>query len=1225
MKAAPFSVDDFSGGITDNYLAGDPKAAMTMDNWTITSNRKIRSRDGSVMYEATASNSRLPAGEVRVSSLINHDLDTVLYVRNARRLYYVTANTYTQAATPASYDVFDSNTSNTDWVNHGTWRGHTFAVASSFSRPVKVYNDSVAGQKFYAAGLDPFLGSTGYDSGLPSNAMVTLANDIQDQMVDHFADTAAHTGGADTAANAKITLSNLANGCTLAAMIAQITEIQNAYRTHLSDAVKPTGTRSYHSNSLGAFAGVPNLSLTQLTPPTTLLQCAQILNELKKFYNWHVASFLGHPIATVASNLVTAASLTGVDPAPTAARNIDRLVNLVNSLKTNFNAHIDSDLTHAALSNSSGSFGGDTHTFLPAAVATGTEIITCTAHGMTNGTPCYFYSSGGLPAPLVVATKYYARSVTTNTFKLSSTLEGAIIDLTTQGTGTHSVVAARDYNAYVNAAGASSDIDSVFLLAAHLIAAYRYHNHDLMQDMYEFVDIETGYGGSTSFNLKLYQGYADSFKLEVGMFVGQPVTFPENVFPHSTQLTVISGAELTTNRPHTGAGTGVADYFATYKISNRKYHQPLWDGSKEDFRLTEAFSVQEMYADPDKLLASILDLATKFNTHQADDDAHAIGDLTPIFDEAMDITVYSYLYSFLYRRQYVDSVGRTFLDRGYALEKRVWQTLPVQDAPIIFTGITSATAGTSNSPTHIDTANTFTEVYRTITNGTQFYLTGAVPYSASSSTYPDTLSDEDLQNQEPIYYSGGIVQNEAPPGAKAFHLLDGTGFYGYVKLGAITYASRLMQSIPGNPGAVPADFYTDLEGELCFISSVANRVIVATESKTYRIEGQFDSLGQGGMVAEPIHSTVGSVCPQSAVQAEEHVIFFGTDGIYATDGYKMLKLNEHLPATYKTLVSAAARRRDLQGVYDKTERRVYWSVQRSDASGDLDTILVLDLQFGLTSRSTFYTWSGGTDFRPTCLSMFDGVLHRGDTRGYVYKQSTTTLTDLVWETGGTAPSGWKTRPVTYDYVSVAADFGNAKVRKYIASMELFAKNNGYLSLQLKSINDDQGVSASRSLKVIRYRSQYTGVIREERMMPAGGLRCSYKQIQVTNATVNITNSTVLGTVTVDRTLHTVTLDVGANDWPTYARSLEIAFAFKNLGAGNVADAYTTWYPISAKTGDVLTITDATPTAPNGAALAFLIRGVTQDERAEIQSFNVNATFIGGDIQNAYKAAETGSN
>lgn len=66
-----------------------------------------------------------------------------------------------------------------------------------------------------------------------------------------------------------------------------------------------------------------------------------------------------------------------------------------------------------------------------------TDVITKTAHGLTNGTYARVSNIGGLlPAPLDAGTDYYVRDVTTDTFKLALTAGGSAINITTNGTGT---------------------------------------------------------------------------------------------------------------------------------------------------------------------------------------------------------------------------------------------------------------------------------------------------------------------------------------------------------------------------------------------------------------------------------------------------------------------------------------------------------------------------------------------------------------------------------------------------------------------------------------------------------------------------------------------------------------------------------------------------------------------------------------------------------------------
>ena len=67
------------------------------------------------------------------------------------------------------------------------------------------------------------------------------------------------------------------------------------------------------------------------------------------------------------------------------------------------------------------------------------DVCTSTAHGFANGAGVMVSSAGVLPAPLLPEVQYFIRDVTTDTFKLAATSGGAAVDVTTAGTGVHSV------------------------------------------------------------------------------------------------------------------------------------------------------------------------------------------------------------------------------------------------------------------------------------------------------------------------------------------------------------------------------------------------------------------------------------------------------------------------------------------------------------------------------------------------------------------------------------------------------------------------------------------------------------------------------------------------------------------------------------------------------------------------------------------------------------------
>lgn len=93
--------------------------------------------------------------------------------------------------------------------------------------------------------------------------------------------------------------------------------------------------------------------------------------------------------------------------------------------------------------------------FASTAVNTTTNVITSTAHGYATGMAFTLTTSGGLPAPLALATTYYIIRVDADSFKVATSYANAIaltaIDITTQGSGNDTV--------HVNAAQGSVTVN----------------------------------------------------------------------------------------------------------------------------------------------------------------------------------------------------------------------------------------------------------------------------------------------------------------------------------------------------------------------------------------------------------------------------------------------------------------------------------------------------------------------------------------------------------------------------------------------------------------------------------------------------------------------------------------------------------------------------------------------------------------------------------------------
>lgn len=324
----------------------------------------------------------------------------------------------------------------------------------------------------------------------------------------------------------------------------------------------------------------------------------------------------------------------------------------------------------------------------------------------------------------------------------------------------------------------------------------------------------------------------------------------------------------------------------------------------------------------------------------------------------------NYIYALV--RYYSYTVGSvTYVDRSTPTLKE-------------FTNIGTATAGSSPSITvgsipvlsnatgeHYDTTTIKVEVYRTTNNGTVLYKVGEVTNGTTS--LADTTSDNALVDNEPLYTVSGEVENDRPPKCKYVHGTSDFVYYAHGYEVSTTGADgdflpqRLWQSKRGDPDSVPASFYTDMEQPIVGVSSARSVPIVFCENSIYRIDGAFDNLGRGGMIAKKISDSVGAAGHLSLVQTLEGVFFAGTDGFYFTDGYKVVPLSDRFRTTYASLVDTEQKRKRIYGQLNLREQRVYWATfsdkgEAAFEAGDDDNsrMFVLDMR-----QKAFQTHSSG--------------------------------------------------------------------------------------------------------------------------------------------------------------------------------------------------------------------------------------------------------------------------
>lgn len=439
--------------------------------------------------------------------------------------------------------------------------------------------------------------------------------------------------------------------------------------------------------------------------------------------------------------------------------------------------------------------------------------------------------------------------------------------------------------------------------------------------------------------------------------------------------------------------------------------------------------------------------------------------------------------------------------------------------------------------TSYDVTNIKIEIYRTVNAGQVAYLVTTLsnPVGSGTTSYVDdhtVNTDTLIQTHVTLDQSTGIRGYDPPPRAKFLHIMNGRGYYAFTQdpVTQEEFPTRVYQSIQDDIDSVPIDFFVEVRDRIRGISSFGDRVLVFGNAKVYRIDGYFDEVGRNGPIYEEISKVTGCVSQNSIVQTDVGVFFAGTSGFFFTDGYKVLKISDDFNERYKEIVSDPANTELISGTYDAVNLRVYWALPSDSGTGENDTIYVLDLRQGISQNSTFTTWTNGAYFKPTALTVFNKQLIRCDARGYVFKHDDTISNDPRIDT--TKPFvEWGNAAIIWKIRSVHMDFGLPQVRKWTSRILLTFRNLSSLSVQVFSIVDDDAIE--RPLKEIRFRSlltwgdpdpiwgdnsliwNQTGLAEQWARFPANKLRCSYKQILLTNAYTIVYNSDSVGLTNID--------------------------------------------------------------------------------------------------------------
>lgn len=283
MEMSAFTIDDFTGGITDNYVDAASNKYQVADNFFVTQNKKLLVRWGSSIFDSTH-HTVLASGNPRIGGLINYDSDNVLFVQIAQNIYY-NPSSWQSLLGPSSNACFNTAAS-TNYMSYAEWAKHLFLVNDAYSYPSKIWKDDAGVVKLRTAGLP----------SLDLFAAINLANNIKAKYNQHRTDVTANRHPTDDDTN----VVSAANASDLTTLITLVTELLVDFDAHATDASLGAGW-AFH----GATATTNERPLNT-TAPRTLTECLARLDDLRTHYIAHEADAAPHTaIGTQVADQIT--------------------------------------------------------------------------------------------------------------------------------------------------------------------------------------------------------------------------------------------------------------------------------------------------------------------------------------------------------------------------------------------------------------------------------------------------------------------------------------------------------------------------------------------------------------------------------------------------------------------------------------------------------------------------------------------------------------------------------------------------------------------------------------------------------------------------------------------------------------------------------------------------------------------------------------------------------
>lgn len=1270
QSATPLAIDDFSGGITENYLQGDPRRSRYFDNFYLTVDKSLQMRNGIIPYDFVNYVFPNSTGQ-RISGLYFWMTEKIFFGQTGKKIF-----------------VMDPNT--TSWIEMSGLNGvdalsggdaHSQTSYAEFQRQVYLTNDGIDGNgslptKIYqdvnnlwrakTVGLPRAWVPGTYTTASLLAQCIYNANAIAQSMIAHFQDAQSAASGIYTSGTAgksdglslhlnvdKYSLSYLqavtftgtiipsnitgydpempsplptpiSSATTQATLFQLVTALNAAFTHHITEASSgsslPISTATqqtsvfYHQRSLvntsantaaaGAYIAAappsgPHALLNASAAPTTVAQAAAMLDDILQKWNWHRGGIWVHsptndsnftnkyaPLCTAIGTTTTGNSTPVVTPDYTD------VLNYVSNIGILYNGHVSNNISPF------NSVGGSQ------------------AHGQNNN------------ARYALDLAYKAPAIT--------------------------------------------DLNSAYLSIYWLRCLWFCHERDAA------VPVQTGitFTGNSTTSITSVKGTASTVNvvLNVGSFVvlppSQGITFVNGSY--KAMVTASGSGTATLDLALSGGTTGITgqNSASVYHLSLSSVSSALalTDITVSIEQATDALTtpVNSLGIDTPSWLILAGEMFYALQSHAVFSLVHLpnyttttfasyITNLTnPFYIPSVSNVSYAFYFSDSYT---VQQNGIQYLVRGnptisastqvavsYPLNYTIPSATPTVYPSIVnYTTRANALSGLpvliNQQNTNYDTANAMLNIYRTINGGQTYFLVAQVPNGTT--TYSDTTNDSlastngsaALINSQSMYTTGGTVGSDQPAVSKFIHIFSGSVYYAGITDTGQLFPQQIRQSVQFAPDWAPATFSDNLDDDITGISSTKSNVVAFCKNSTYRMSGGFSQTGQGALTHDRIADVIGSLNMKGIVKTEIGIFFPGNDGFYYTDGYQVIKISLELDKTYLSLTQSAQQQRAITGCYDKSTRRVHWSMMANPNDADNSVTYVFYLDYGVKPSGVFTTTSNFTNYAPASMVFSQGVQYIGHRDGYILKSDFNTKYDYVLSSASIA-AGWYGQYIPYNWTSVAVDMGTTFKRKYLTTFNVSGNNLGNVLAQPSVIKDlNQTGIGALNLSEINYADNIIwgdarcvwgdvtrvwktdGKLDVFRRFPRKSLRSDYVQFSLQpafGALYSSSNNYPVGAnANVNSTLKTATIitpsGYTAIQWFPDIIGAQIFFQ---------SDGYVQGYTIVSLTSSntVITYIDVSNLSFTSSSSPWVIRGYKLNQRPNITSIAIGFVQNGSHMQ-----------